>query len=388
MLFFFAIVVLLSLLLHAILGVRLIGPSGLGDTGRRIAWTAVLLHGVAMPCTFLLLPLSGARWADLLQWGGYVTMGIWSLVFIFVFLRDMGWIAALGVQKVAGQEWIPHDPDRRDALLRVLNFGVLGLSALVGTAAVVRSRRLAEVKRVRVPIADLHPALNGFRIAQISDLHVGPTIRKKQMRDVVEVVNGLGADLVAVTGDLVDGPVDRLSEHVAPLAELAGRHGVWFCTGNHEYYSGVEAWCAHVEQGLGMRVLNDAHETVDHDGAQVVVGGVTDITAPRLHKPHVSSAKRAFDGAPAGDLRLLLAHQPESGYEAADHGVHLQLSGHTHGGQYLPFSWLTRLVKPVVVGLYRHRDLWIYVNPGTTYWGPPMRLGSPQEITLLELERA
>jgi predicted MPP superfamily phosphohydrolase len=388
MLIFFLVVVALSTLLHGYLGWRLIETAALSPTARAVAWSLLGAHAVAMPCTFLLLPQSGARWADLLQWVGYVLMGFWSLLFAFTLLRDVGWLGALALSRLSGHDLIPHDPARRAALLRVLTGAVLAVSGGVGGAALVRSRRLAEVVALKIPVAGLPPALHGFRIAQISDLHVGPTIRKAQMEEVVAVVNSLQADLVAVTGDLIDGPVDRLAPHVAPLAGLRGRHGVWFCTGNHEYYSGVDAWTEHCAGPLGMTVLNDAHAVIEHGGARIVVGGVTDLTAPAMHPAHHSSPTMAFAGAPAGDLRILLAHQPESAYEASRNGVHLQLSGHTHGGQYIPFSWLIRLVKPFVKGLYSFRGMWVYVNPGTTYWGPPMRLGSPQEITLLELVAA
>ena len=388
MLMFFAVVVVLSTLLHAVLGWRLIEPAALSPTLRALAWAAMGLHAVAMPCTFLLLPQSGSRWADTLQWVGYVLMGFWSLLFAFTFLRDLGWMLGLALTKISGQSFIPHDPERRRAMLHTLNLGVFALTLGVGGAALAKSRQLAKVVALKIPIAGLPPALQGFRIAQISDLHVGPTIRREHMQAVVDVVNSLDADLVAVTGDLIDGPVSRLAPHVAPLADLKGRHGTWFCTGNHEYYSGVEECVAHCGDALGMTVLNDEHRVLEHDGARIVIGGVTDITAPAMHPAHVSSPTQAFAGAPVGDLRLLLAHQPESAYEASRNGVHLQLSGHTHGGQYLPFSWLIRLVKPFVKGLYSFRGLWVYVNPGTTYWGPPMRLGSQQEITLLELVAA
>jgi uncharacterized protein len=388
MVLFFSIVLVLSTLLHLVLGWRLIGPAELGPTAHRAAWIALIGHAILMPSTFLLLPMSGAKWADVLQWIGYVAMGFFSLLFVFVLFRDLGWLAALGVSKISGQEIIPFDPVRRRALLHALNIGVLALTAGVGTLAIIRSRQLAEVVALKIPIAGLPRALHGFRIAQISDLHVGPTIRKQHMEAVVAVVNSLDADLVAVTGDLIDGPVDRLAPHVAPLKGLNGRHGVWFCTGNHEYYSGVEEWVQHCEEALDMTVLNDEHRVIDHDGASIVLGGVTDITAKAIYPAHISSPTKAFDGAPKGDIRMLLAHQPESAYEASQHGVHLQLSGHTHGGQYLPFAWLIKLIKPFNKGLYSFRGMWVYVNPGTTYWGPPMRLGSPQEITLLELVAA
>jgi hypothetical protein len=158
-------------------------------------------------------------------------------------------------------------------------------------------------------------------------------------------------------------------------------------TGNHEYYWGAEAWCAAVE-ALGLRVLLNRHVVLHHDEAPLVLAGVTDPTAARHVPAHASDVDAALVGAPSGVLRLLLAHQPRSIYAAAAAGVDLQLSGHTHGGQFFPMNLLVHLVQPYVAGLALHERTWIYVSRGTGYWGPPNRLGSPSEVTLLRLRRA
>jgi len=368
--------------LHLVLGLRLTGPFALAGGPHLAAWGAVAASAVVLPGTFALMSLSGRRWADLLQWVGYLWMGVFSLIFAGVLVRDLGW----GLASIVGG--LPGDLDARRMLQANLTLGLLGASAVLGAVAFGGTRRVAAVVRVGLPIEGLPDALVGFRIAQISDLHVGPTIRGPHMRAIVERVNALDADLVALTGDLVDGPVPELAAHVAPLKELRSRHGTWFVTGNHEYYSGVHAWVEHVRGPLGMRVLLDEHAVVEHDGATVLVAGITDRSASSFDPTHTGDVRQAAAGAPATDLRLLLAHQPEAAPRASELGFHVQLSGHTHGGQYVPFSWLIRLVKKWVSGLYRVGDTWVYVNPGTTWWGPPMRLGAPQEITLIELERA
>jgi hypothetical protein len=332
------------------------------------------------------MPYSGRRWADLLQLLGYLLMGLWSLVLIFLLVRDGLWLLGTGLEWL-GLPVLPTSPLRREAFLQTSSTAALCGAAALTAVGWWKSRRLASVVEVEVPIDGLAEALDGFRIAQISDLHVGPTIRGAQMQDIADRVNELRADLVAVTGDMVDGPVGQLAEDVAPLGTLRSRHGTWFVTGNHEYYSGVEPWLEHIRATLGMRVLEDEHDTIEHDGATIMVAGVTDITAPRMHPRHVSSPTQAALEAPDSDFRLLLAHQPESAHEAEPLGFQLQLSGHTHGGQYWPFTALIHLAKRWVRGLYRFGGLWIYVNPGTTYWGPPLRLGSPHEITLLTLRR-
>ncbi|MCA9636117.1 MAG: metallophosphoesterase, partial [Myxococcales bacterium] len=282
----------------------------------------------------------------------------------------------------------PADPGRRAFLQRALSLGVVGLSGLLGGVAYVQAQRLASVRRITIPIDGLPEALVGLKIAQISDLHVGPTIRDPEMSRVVAAVNELAPDLIAVTGDLVDGTVDRLQRFVAPLAGLRARHGTFFVTGNHEYFSGALPWCEHCRDALGWTVLSNEHAVVEHEGAKILVAGVTDLTAARFVDEHASDPAKAIAGAPPTDLRLLLAHQPKSALAADGLGFHLQLSGHTHGGQYFPFTLLLKAALRFYTGLQRVGAMWVYINAGTTYWGPPFRLGADQEITLIELARA
>jgi hypothetical protein len=320
---------------------------------------------------------------DLLSWVGYIAMGLFALLLTFTVARDLGWLAF----KVGGG--LPADPARRQAIFEATNLAVLGLAG--GTFAFGLQRALSRpaIVDVTVPIANLPPALEGFRIAQISDVHIGPTIKKGFIENVVATVNSAGADLIAVTGDLVDGSVDELREHAAPLAGLKARHGAWFVTGNHEYYSGALEWLAEVKR-LGMKTLVNSHEVIEHEGATVVVGGVTDYTAAGIVPEHASDPKKAIEGAPVdAALKILLAHQPRSAYEAASAGFHLQLSGHTHGGQFFPGTLLIRLVQPFVEGLHQLGSMWVYTNRGTGYWGPPVRTTqAPSEVTRLTLVRA
>jgi predicted MPP superfamily phosphohydrolase len=250
------------------------------------------------------------------------------------------------------------------------------------------ARRTAAVVAVDVPIRGLPPALHGFTIAQISDVHVGATIRAGYVRAIVERVNALHPDMVAVTGDLVDGSVAELSEHVAPLALLASRHGTFFVTGNHEYYSGVHAWIAELTR-LDMRVLMNEHVVLNHDGGRLIVAGVADHGAHHFDVLHRSDPQRAVDGAPTdAGLRVLLAHQPRTAPQAERAGYQLQLSGHTHGGQFWPWTLFVRLQQPFTAGLHRLKGMWVYTSRGTGYWGPPKRFGAPSEITHLRLIRA
>jgi predicted MPP superfamily phosphohydrolase len=257
-----------------------------------------------------------------------------------------------------------------------------GLFTLVGF---INARRRAKERSVEIPIADLPASLHGFTIVQISDIHVGPTIKRAYLEAIVDAVNDLGADLIAVTGDLVDGSVHELAQHTQPMARLCARHGAYFVTGNHEYYSGVKTWVAELRR-LGMRVLMNEHVVLQHEGVDVVVAGVTDYSAHHYDPEHRSDPHAAIAGAPASAaVRVLLAHQPRSAPAAEAAGYHLQLSGHTHGGQFFPWNFFVRLQQPFTAGLHRLGSLWVYTSRGTGYWGPPKRLFAPSEITRLTL---
>lgn len=364
-------------------GLRLIPPSWTG-AARVAAWSGLVALVLVQPVSFLVRFWWRQEAAgDALFWIAYIAMGVFLLVLAFTFLRDVGWLAGR-LTRV-----LPSDPERRQAMLEMTNLGVLALAA--GTFGVGVRRALARptVVDVTIPIEGLPAALDGFTIAQVSDIHIGPTIKRPFLEAVVEVVNGVNADLIAVTGDLVDGSVAELGRHTEVLAALRARHGAWFVTGNHEYYSGVEEWMVEMRR-LGLQVLVDEHRVLEHDGQRVVVGGVADYTAAGMRPDHKSDPEAALRGAPAdAAFKLLLAHQPRSAYAAAKAGFDLQLSGHTHGGQLFPGNFLIHLVQPFAVGLHRLEKLWIYTNSGTGYWGPPVRTTrATSEVTRVVLRRA
>jgi hypothetical protein len=234
-------------------------------------------------------------------------------------------------------------------------------------------------------VANLPPALHGFSIAQISDLHVGPTIKRGFVEGIVRRTNELNADMIAVTGDLVDGSVQQLSAHTAPLAGLRARYGAYFVTGNHEYYSGERAWTDEIRR-LGLHVLKNEHVVLTHRGASLVLAGVTDYSAHHFDPAQRSDPAEALRGAPCdAGARVLLAHQPSTAMAAANAGFDVQISGHTHGGQFWPWNLFVHLFQPFSSGLHRLKNLWIYVSRGTGYWGPPNRFGVPSEITRIRL---
>jgi predicted MPP superfamily phosphohydrolase len=256
---------------------------------------------------------------------------------------------------------------------------VLATSIFAMVVGAITALRGPSVKEVTVRVPDLHPDLQGFLIAQISDLHVGRNIGRRYVDRVVGRVLPLQPDFVAFTGDMVDGPVERLAPDVAPLTALAADGRAFYVLGNHDCYSGAHEWVQHFRQ-MGVRVLLNEHTVFRKGAATLVVGGVVD-PAYRDAVPEIS-----LKDAPNADFRLLLAHNPKLAPLGARAGFDLQLSGHTHAGQFFPWTLVVRLIHaPHVAGLSREGSMWVYVSAGTGTWGPPIRLGTNPEITLIKL---
>ena len=312
-------------------------------------------------------------WRIFLPW---VMTGVFSSLLVLTFVRDLA-LFALAIGNIR----------LHDAWVQPSAILVAALVPVITAIGYAMARRVAPVMDVKVPIANLPAALEGFTIAQISDIHVGPTIKKPYVDAIVDRVNGLNADMVAITGDLVDGSVGELAKDTAPLGRLESRHGTYVVTGNHEYYSGARAWVAELRR-LGAQVLMNEHVVLEHDGARVTVAGVTDYSAHHFDAAQKSDAVAALEGAPDGVTKVLLAHQPRSAANSAQAGADLQLSGHTHGGQFWPWNLFVRLQQPFTAGLHRLGKMWVYINRGTGYWGPPNRFGIPSEITRIRLVRA
>ena len=278
-----------------------------------------------------------------------------------------GLIAYLFLGAVASHIAVAAGVDARCAALTCggIAIGVVALG-LVNVALGPRPRR------VRVPMP--HLPVDRFTIAHITDLHIGALIGREFAERLVERVNALEPDIIVLTGDIIDGRLSELREHVEPLRGLRARHGVFMVTGNHEYYWNATAWVAHL-RSLGIRVLRNEHTTI---ADAIVLAGTDDVSADE-------DVEAAVAGRDSALPLVLLAHHPRTVARAAEAGVDLQLSGHTHGGQLLPWGWLARLWDPRVRGLGRHGPTWLYVGDGTGYWGPPLRVGTRCEIGMLEL---
>jgi predicted MPP superfamily phosphohydrolase len=261
---------------------------------------------------------------------------------------------------------------------------VLAVTLVLTAIGVAAALATPTVRRVTVTLERLPAQLDGFTIAQLSDLHIGPTLGERWVRRVVEVTNGLHPDVVAITGDLADGSVERLRPAVAPLGDLRAPAGVYFVTGNPEFYSGAVEWLDEARR-LGIRPLENERVTVGRCAATLDLAGVHDLEGRGFGARFRPDLDRALDDRDPGRALVLLAHQPRMVTRAAAAGVGLQLSGHTHGGQLWPWNYLVYLQQPFVAGLHRVGPTSVYVNEGTGFWGPAIRLGTRCEITLVTL---
>jgi predicted MPP superfamily phosphohydrolase len=272
------------------------------------------------------------------------------------------------------------DPERRRAIARVIGMASGAATVALGGTAAVVAQLPPLVRRLRISL----PKLEGsYTLVQISDLHVSATIGRDLVDSLVRSINALTPDLVAITGDLVDGSVKELGPLVEPLAHLRAKEGVFFVTGNHEYLSGVEEWLAFLPS-LGIRVLRN--ECISLRAFDLV--GVDDPSGSSWVEGHGTDLEKALSNRNASRASVLLAHRPDHIHDAAKHGIGLQISGHTHGGQ-IPIGWvLERAHQPYVFGLHKIEETLLYVTSGAGYWGPPMRLATRAEIVVFELGSA
>lgn len=373
-------------------GRRLVKPSRLQRAGRTFVWVAIAVWFLVPIVPFVFF-LNGAQSGllDIFSWTGYWALGLFSLVFVMLLLRDSIMLIHRMIVKIKAR-LRKNNPsatnfERRRFLIHSSNIGIMGGATVLSGYGLFESHKRAEIERIDIPLPNLPASFDGFRIAQFTDLHIGPTIKRRFVERVTEQVNELKADCIVFTGDLVDGSVWWLRDDVAPLKELNAPFGKFFITGNHEYYSGAIPWINEAGK-LGFDVLMNEHRIIQRNEGRIVMAGVTDYSAGDFHSSQKSDPMKALANASADLVRVLLAHQPRSIFEAVHAGIDVQLSGHTHGGQFFPWNHLATLNQPYIKGLHKHQHAWVYVSRGTGYWGPPLRLGIPPEITLISLVRA
>lgn len=343
-----------------------------------LGWTL----GILAFASLMILPVSRTlprSVASLFAWTAYTWMGMGFVIFTGLLVTDVGW----GLLS-----WVNADIANQRTALLAQGFGTLLVLLIVGTGlyALFNALRPVKVRHVDIKQAKLPLSFQGLRIAQISDVHIGSILGGKWLTKVVNQINALDVHLVVITGDLVDGSVKELASHIESLRQLKARYGVYFVTGNHEYYSGVVEWCRYLES-LKIKVLRNETITLVRGNDRLEIAGVNDWST--RHYPGGYHLERAIAGHDPCNTLILLSHQPASMHDAISAGVDLQLSGHTHGGQIWPFNYLVYLQQPVVEGLYKHptRNFQMYVSPGTGFWGPPMRLATRAEITHLTLSK-
>lgn len=362
---------------------------------RWLLWTGTGALFVCMPAAFMLMRArTPAFWHQPLYVFGFMTMGLMSLLFAGFLLVDLGRgllaladrLLALGSAESLSRRLLPESPERREVLAKAVRYAVAAGALAIAGWGFRGTRRTPEVVPVDVPIENLPPAVDGFRIAQITDLHVCPDIGREYVESVVRTVNSLEADLVVFTGDLADGQVEVLRADTEPLSGLRSRLGTYFVNGNHEYYSDVPGWAARIDE-LGMRNLVNEHVVLDCNGAPLVLAGVTDPQAKQMVDVESPDVAKALSRAPEEATLILLSHNPSMVKHALKSGPDLILCGHTHGGQYFPWTGVVGALMPYPCGYYREGKTHIYTSRGTGYWGPPIRTNGAGEVTLITLRK-
>ncbi len=370
---FFAIVLSIFGGAHFLVGARLASLLQLAPSWRIALWSSlgVLMATSIGSAVLARTAVPGPWWAELVVRVGFAWMG-----FVLLFFA-----ASLASAVVSG---VGHFlPNTLAGGIRSIGIGFFAIALLGGIWGLVSAARAPRIHEVELRLEGLPRAFDGYRIAHITDTHIGPILRRDWTESLARRVDSAKADLVVHTGDLVDGSLSRMAESVEPLGRISARDGKVFVTGNHESYSGLLDWSDYARK-LGYRVLENEHFAITRGVDTLVIAGVTDHHEGQHVPQRAPDARKAFEGSPAG-FRILLAHQPVQALSAQNLTIGLQLSGHTHGGQIWPFHHLVRLVQPIISGFGKVGDVPIFVSNGAGYWGPPMRLFAPNEVPILVL---
>ena len=317
--------------------------------------------------------------ARIIAWLGFAGLGTVSLLFFIQIGADLLLLAQSLLTKSHS-----FDPHRRAFLglsAKTIVGGIAGVGSIWGMSQALKE---PVIKRVEIKIEGLPERLKGFRMAQITDLHVGSMITGKFVERVTKKIQKLNADMLFFTGDAADGSVQSYGKHLNSLAEIKPKYGKYFVTGNHEYYSDMNGWLNLIE-GLGFKILVNESQNIIVNDATIMITGIPDRSGRHFSSFHKTDMEKAVGGMNSSDLKILLAHQPGDVEHATKYEFDLQLSGHTHGGQYFPFSLLVQMAHPFLKGLHKRENTWVYINQGTGYWGPPLRIGTEPEITEIVL---
>ena len=387
-------------LMHWYVWKRLVKDTTRPGVARRIGTIAIVLLTLLVIATLMLSRVLSPDVAGLFSWPGYIWFGLLVYLFMTLLVLELprlalrGWLRRRPLEATATTDAAtpvveppPAKPEinqsRRLFLARGAGLVAGAASVSLVGAGIGNALGPPDLLRVPVRLRKLDPSLAGFRIAVVSDIHLGPLLGRSHTERIVRMINETEPDLVAVVGDLADGTVDELGDDAAPLRDLVAREGSFFVTGNHEYFIEPDAWVREMDR-LGVHPLRNEGLTLTRGGASIELAGVTDLSGESMGDgPDFDRALsgRDVDNNPV----VLLAHQPVQVDEAAARGVDLQLSGHTHGGQMYPFHHFVTLAQPAVSGLARVENTQLYVTRGAGFWGPPVRVGAPPDISILEL---
>jgi len=369
----FFVMLFLSIWIHFYIAKKL--AAELPESWSRVAYALV---GAAYFVTWMIGTAkdepNSRWWSRAASWAGEMWWTAYGLLFsALVLMEGVRFLAA----HVEAMRPLPSPGAQVGAV-----FALVALTLLWGHRTALGK---AKVTKVRVPIPKLGKGLEGLRIVQLSDLHLNETLGARWLSRVVAQTNALAPDVVAITGDLVDGPLERLREELRPLAELKAKEGIFYVTGDQEYsWNGLE-WEAELRH-LGLTVLHNEHRVLSRGNDALVIAGVTDLRGRFIDASHTCRPKAALHGAPEGVPRVLLAHQPRVALLVQGLGVDLQLSGHTHGGQLFPLVFLdVMLGQGVLRGLTQRFGTWVYTSRGLGYVVSPFRIGASPEIAEITL---
>jgi len=336
-----------------------------------------------------------------LVWVAYGVVTFCALLFVIILIRDILWLGVLLISKVKNRlsrRGIPTPGDapssveahlrhqsRRNFLLATSSIAIGGIALVATPAAIYSAKACRKIRHVTITFDDLPHDLDGLRIAHLADIHVGNTITKNDIANIVRETNAQSPDLVAITGDIADGLPEIIGDDLSPMRDFQTKYGTYYVTGNHEHIWNAPGWCDVIAK-LGIHVLNNESRIVQVGGSRLAVAGATDPRGVRDNMP--SDPAAALAGIPEDAFRLMLVHQPMSVDISLEHGADLVLVGHTHGGQFWPVNFIVDAIHKYSRGLYRIGQQAVFVSCGTGYWGPPIRLGVPPEICILKLKRA
>ena len=383
---FFIIAIGMLWLIHGYVAWRIIPTLGFSSSQTNLAYTTVFILSL-LPIIPIALRMSGneSKLIDRLSFLGYTSLGFFTLSFFIFVAKDLV-LQLIALFSYLINEDNPFDNSKRDFIKKSVSIAMISLAGTGTGFGFYSSRKGPTIMDQDIFLESLPAGFENFTIAQISDLHVGPTIKRPYVENVLKKISHLNPDLIAVTGDLVDGSVKYLKSELQPLKDMIPPYGTFFVTGNHEYYSGVNPWLDETDR-LGMKNLINTNEIISKSGDEIAIAGITDLNAHQINLSHRSDPKLALASLPKDIAKIVLAHQPNSIHAVHKVGADLQLSGHTHGGQFWPFTYPVKLASTYIAGYYDHYGTKIYVNRGTGYWGPPLRIGVPAEITLIRLKK-